>query len=339
MPNLSRRARLKITYNNKDISTNLAPYLKSFSYNDVISGQADDINITLEDRAGLWKADWLPEKGAALSVVILTQGWWIDGETEEELSLGLFEIDEIECSGPPEEVKIKGVSVPNTTELRGVDKNRSWEKTKLSVIAGDLASGAGLSLFYDTDEDPELDRAEQTEQSDLSFLQKLCTDAGLALKITDGQIAIFDESKYEQVEPVMKITKGQDLIKSYSVKSSTREVYAACHVKYQESEKKAGIEYTYTLPDKKGKTLQVNEQVTSIAEAEKLAKKKLREKNKEEITISMTLVGSFTLLAGVTVDIAGFGSFDGKYIITKATHTIGGGYAVNLDLRKCLNGY
>ena len=86
MKDLARRARIKILYDNKDISKDLAQYLKSFSYNDVISGQADDLSITLEDRTGLWKNDWLPEKGATLVVSIITQAWWKDTFSEEELS-------------------------------------------------------------------------------------------------------------------------------------------------------------------------------------------------------------------------------------------------------------
>lgn len=339
MKDLARRARIKILYDNKDISKDLAQYLKSFSYNDVISGQADDLSITLEDRTGLWKNDWLPEKGATLVVSIITQAWWKDTFSEEELPLGIFEIDEIEVGGPPEEVKIKAVSVPNNTSLRGVDRTRAWEKTKLSVIANDIAKEAGLSLFYDTYTDPLLDRSEQTEQSDLSFLMKLCNDAGLALKITDNKIVIFDEEKYEKNDIVMTITKGSDLIESYNFKSSTREIYSACHVKYQNSDTKNNIEYTFALKNKQGKTLMINQEVKTIAEAETLAKKKLREKNKEELTASFSLVGTFLLVAGVTINIVGFGKFDGKYIVSKASHEVGGGYSVNIDLRRCLDGY
>lgn len=338
MSNSARRAGLKINYNNKDISADLAPFLKSFQYNDVMSGQADDIQIALENREHLWEMDWLPEKGAMLTAAIVTEEWE-HGQGLQELSLGQFEIDEIELSEPPSEIKIKAVSVPNNTELRGVDKNRSWEKTKLSVIAQDIASGAGLELFFDTEDDPELERAEQTEQSDLSFLQKLCNDAALALKITDMQIVIFDESKYEQAEAVATLTCGESKLKSYSIKSSTREVYAACHVKYQEGKSKSCIEYTFSAPGKSGKTLQVNEQVKSVGEAEKLAKKKLREKNKEEITMSASVMGSFYFLAGSTVQINSFGKFDGRYIITKASHEIGNAYTVSMDLRKCIDGY
>lgn len=334
---LSRRAWLKIIYNKTDISTDIAKYMKSFSYNDVMSGEADDINITLEDRQELWQGDWLPSKGDTLTIDICTKDWQTDDEAENTLPLGLFEIDEVEISKPPSEVKIKAVSVPDNSELRGVEKSRSWEKTKLSVIAKDIADGAGMALFFDAPNDPELDRVEQSEQSDLSFLMKLCNDNGLALKISDKKIIIFDEVQYEQAEPIKTLTKNK--LDNFNLKSATREVYKACHVKYQNSTSKELIEYTYTLPDKTGKTLEVNEEVKTIAEAEKLAKKKLREKNKEEITVSINLMGDFDLLAGNTVQLNGFHAFDGKYIITKSGHNIGGGYKMSLDLRRCLDGY
>ena len=88
-----------------------------------------------------------------------------------------------------------------------------------------------------------------------------------------------------------------------------------------------------------GKTLQVKEQIKSIAEAERLAKKKLREKNREEVTMTVDTMGNFALLASETVNVLGFGNFDGKYIIVTAKHEIGNGYTTSIDLRRCLNGY
>ena len=86
-------------------------------------------------------------------------------------------------------------------------------------------------------------------------------------------------------------------------------------------------------------TLKVNKKVSTQAEAEKLAKKKLREKNKEEIKISLTLIGNFIYLSGNVVELVNHGWYSGNYIIEKATHKIGNGYEVTLDLRKCLSGY
>ena len=347
----ARRILTIIKYNNKDISADISKYLKSISYTDNLSGEADDLQITLEDKAGLWQSTWMPEKGALLDVMLQQKYWQTLSALPQSLRLGLFEIDEITSSGYPSEVQIKAVSVPDNNTLRGTERSRSWEKAKLQVIANDIASSAGMSLFWDTEENPVLDRAEQTEQSDLSFLYAICKDKGLALKISDKKIIIFDEAKYEAEKAKITIVKPGTVYKKesgmkylfvgtgYSLRTKIRDIYAACRVSYQQGSSKSNIEATYTAAGKKGKTLQVNEQVESVAEALDLAKKRLREKNKDEVTGSLNMLGNFVLLSGVTVNLLGFGAFDDKYLITRASHDIGSGYTTNIDVRRCLNGY
>lgn len=347
----ARRISAIIKYNNKDISVDISKYLKSISYTDNLSGEADDLQITLEDRDGLWQSTWMPEKGALLDAMLQQKYWQTLSALPQSLRLGLFEIDEITSSGYPSEVQIKAVSVPDNNTLRGTERSRSWEKAKLQVIANDIASAAGMSLFWDTEENPVLDRAEQTEQSDLSFLYAICKDKGLALKISDKKIIVFDEAKYEAEKAKITIVKPGTVYKEesgmkylfvgtgYSLRTKIRDIYAACRVNYQQGSSKSNIEATYTVAGKKGKTLQVNEQVESVAEALNLAKKRLREKNKDEVTGSLNMLGNFVLLSGVTVNLLGFGAFDGRYLITRASHDIGSGYTTNIDVRRCLNGY
>jgi hypothetical protein len=44
------------------------------------------------------------------------------------------------------------------------------------------------------------------------------------------------------------------------------------------------------------------------------------------------------LVAGVTVQLKGFGGWDGKYIVTRAVHTVGsGGYTTQISIRKVLD--
>lgn len=168
----ARRCLVIIKYNDKDISADLQQYLKNVSYTDNMSGEADDLQLTLEDKAGLWQSAWMPEKGATLDVSVKLINWQSIGE--QVVRFGLFEIDEITSSGMPSEVQIKAVSVPDNNNLRGAERTRSWEKAELKRIANDIATEAGLTLYYDVKEyNPVIDRAEQTEQSDLSFLYKL----------------------------------------------------------------------------------------------------------------------------------------------------------------------
>lgn len=107
---------------------------------------------------------------------------------------------------------------------------------------------------------------------------------------------------------------------------------------------KTTYEATYKAPDAEkdgsGQVLEVNEKVSSNAEALTLAKKRLREKNSQEFKASFNLAGDARLVAGVTVKVEGFGAFDGKYIIETASHTISSsGYKTNITLRRVLEGY
>lgn len=335
----ARRTWIKCLYNNKDISADIAKYLKSFSFTDNMSGTVDDVSLSLRDPANLWKTDWLPDRGATLNLSILPQ-WHGAQEAPIELPLGLFEIDELSYSGAPEVLEIKAVSVPDNTEIRGVEKSRAWDGVYLSVVAKDIANDAGMELFF-SGLDYYQKRVEQTQQSDLEFLLKLCNDHGLALKISNNQLVIFNENDYENKPTVGNLIKTAGAISHYSIKAKTRDIYAACHVKYKSaSNKNNAVEYTFSLPNKLGKTLEVNEQVETIAEAEVLAKKKLREKNKDEQTVSMTVLGDAVYCAGNCFNLAGFGKFDDKYILTKATHHVdNGGYSCDLDMHKCLVGY
>ena len=333
----ARRISIKCRYDDTDISQDIAAFFKSFSVREVLSGEADSAEITLQDREELWQGDWLPDRGAMMEITLHAEDWEAEGDIRE-LPLGKFEVDEITNSGPPNEAKIKLISIPNASDLRGIEKTRAWEKVKLSQITKDVADGAKMESYFDAENDPVLERAEQSEQTDLSFLQKLCKDAGLALKVSDKKIVVFDIAKYEKADPAIKITK-QDVI-SFNCRTTIHNIYKACHVKYKHSQKDELIEYTFTDPNRKtGQTLQINEKVSSVEEAEKLAKKKLHEKNLEETAVSLTMMGNFALLASNTVELSGFHKYDGKYLIKQSTHDIGSGYTTKIELRRVIDGY
>ena len=347
----ARRAYPKVIYNKVDISEALKPYLKSVEYTDMLTGQADDLQLTLEDRDGLWLEAWFPDKGATLTASILTQYWTAPTDAEKELPLGLFEIDEIECSAIPSETKIKAVSVPNNTTLRGEGRTRSWEGYTIQKIAQDIANNAGMQLNFSSKDNPTLERVEQTEQSDLAFLDKLCQDNGLSLKVTDNQIVIFDMADMEAAEPSLIFVRPavKDLVASVSMDvnsngtnnknalkqlkpaswrftSSVRDIYKACTVEHSQGKKKEKISATFTDPNKtEGKMLLVKKDVKSVEEAERMARKELREKNKDEVTGSLTCMGDTNLSAGLTVTVKGFGKFDGKYILSQVKHSLGSG--------------
>jgi len=337
----TRRTAAKITIAGKDVTKDISPFLSSVTYTDVLKGESDTASINLHDENRLFIADWFPTRGDVADIIFTRQNWSSD-TTVEELPLKSFEIDEISITSDNggNKVSIKLNSIANKSELRAVDKSKAWEKVKLSKIAKDIADSAGLELFFDTKEDPDIQRAEQKEKSNLAFLNKLCTDNGLALKISENKLIIFDEEKFEQQEPVKTLRYGDGNIKSFSGRATISQIYKSCHVKYQHGKNAEKYETTYTDDSKAdGMTLEISEKVSSQAEAEKLAKKKLRDKNKEEIKVNLSVVGDFIYLAGNCISLEGYGFFDGKYLIEKSTHNIGSGYGVSLEIRKCLSSY
>lgn len=358
---IGRRAWLIVTYNGKDISESLAQYVLSFSYTDNLTGQVDDISITLEDRAELWEADWMPERGATLDITICTYNWSDLYSEEEDLQLGKFEIDELEVSSAPNVVTIKAVaiSIGDDSTLRSTLRSHTWENISVQKAANDIAWQNGMKLQWYCDDNPNIDKLEQNDESDLDVLQKICDDAGFALKVTTDTIIIFDVEKFEKEDvyaeyyhpgtTILNIVENQskpvqtDALLNYSFKAKIRDVYKKCHVKYAKDKDKSVIESTFVAPDKKekeGATLEVHQQVSSQAEADRLAKKKLREKNCEEFTGSFSSDGNMGLCAGETIEMLGFGNFSGKYIITQAKHDISSsGFTSSVEIRKCLDGY
>lgn len=366
---LGRRSYAQILYTpvgeteSQDISEDMMKYLLSIEFTDNLSGQVDDITFTLEDRAQLWQDTWYPEPGSKIALSLFTLNQHSVTEGLKQLDLGEYEVDEIEISGMPTTVQIKAVNAVSDSDLRGVKKNRTWENISIWKIASDIAKENGMRVDYEpgAENNPSFSHVEQSDQSDLEFLKKLCDDSGLDLKISTQTIIIIDEAQVEAGEPLIvfwrpgtasfsaqtddeEVSPDNPLnfvdFLSYSMKAKTRDTYKACHVKYKKGKDKSVIEGWFTAPDKeKGQILEVNEQVDSVEAAEKLAKKKLREQNRDEKTADFTLPGDFHFMAGILVQLQNFGAWDGKYIITQAKHSLGSGYGLSLEMRKCLDGY
>ncbi|PAQ15074.1 hypothetical protein CD798_08510 [Bacillaceae bacterium SAOS 7] len=335
-----RRIDLDVLYNNQNITTEIEDFIDSLSFTDNLSGQADDISINIGDRERRWSNQWRPYKGASLQVSLkISEHWWETGATNRKL--GYFEIDDLGMNGPPTKISVKGTSIPESSSLKGEKKSKAWEKTNLKKIAEDVAKKNKLTLHFSVQENPEYERVDQESQTDIAFLYKLCTDAGLALKIVNKSITILDEIKLEAGEAVTTIFHTDDRIKDYSAKDVLGNIYKSCKVSYTDPKSKKTLSYTFTPknPPPTARILTVNEQVTSQKAAIDLAKKSLRNVNKEATTFSMKLAGFLAVYAGQCVNLKDFGAFDGKYLITSVGGSLGSGSETSLELRKCLEGY
>lgn len=274
---------------------------------------------------------------------ILRENWNGDG-SDKVLDCGQFELDSIDASGPPATVTIKATALPFSSQIRQTKRSQAWESYTLSGIAREMAARNGMAFLYESANDPYYDRVEQVKVSDISFLSALCHNAGISLKATSNILVLFDQAAYEAKAPVKTIRCGDGSYTKYKLamgKADTQ--YASCRVSYSGSGKCIeAIAYVedYKEDSDKNQQLEITARVGSIAEAKALAEKQLRLHNKYARTATFTMTGDPDMLAGVTVLLSDWGSWDGKYIVKQAKHIVGSsGYTTTVTLRRVLEGY
>lgn len=375
-----RKVSVVIDYNGKNIDSYLQGELISFTYNDAENGVQDDISLQLDDREGKWLRAWKPDEGDKIKAVISTINWTKEGE-KLKLPCGTFEVDTVELSGPPDTVDIKASVIPTSgrDSLR-TKQSKSWEKTTLETVAAWIASGAKLKLSWQAKSNPSYDQLEMSDQTPFNFLMETASGEGLAIKITNSQLVVFEEEEFEKKKASFTIERGKSDVISYKFENiATDTVYAKCIVEYRSTtsvEKKTTTKKTetnpaeanpkattkppasttpakkkkitktvivrgeYAIPGIKGPTLKITDQkVETTAEARRIAKNKLREKNKEVGKASLVMDGSAMYATGVTFNLKGWGKADGKYIIERCEHAAAGGaYTTSLEIRKVVGG-
>ena len=343
---LSRRTEVEIAFDGADITNSIKPYLLSVTYTDNEEGETDDLQVKVQDRDGEWLQSWLDRAIAAAAGAKLTfsaaftQKNWGNDAT---LPTGDFELDGVSYEDPPATAAVKGTSLPFSAPIRQTKKSKAWENYALSGIAGEIAGANGMRLLFESANDPFYERVEQRKTSDSAFLAKLCKDAGISLKATDGALVLFDQAVYEAKPPVRTIrkgTKGGYTKVSLSTGAADHQ-YGSCRVSYVDPGSGKCIEGTYSANEEEtGQCLEISAKVSDAGEAKALAEKRLRLHNRLTRFASFSFPGDPALVASVTVQLEGWGGWDGKYIIKRAVHTVDtSGYTTKINARRCLEGY
>jgi len=353
---ISRRTDVEVFFDGVNISKSLRKYFISMTYTDCEEDEADDLQILIEDRNEVWLTKWLNNaiqaaastsntvKGLKIEAAFIQKNWAGDGK-DKIMDCGQFELDSIEADGPPSSIMIKGTALPFNSQARQTKKSKAWESYYLSKIAKEIALENGMTCMYESEHDPYYQRVEQITTSDIAFLSTLCHAAGISLKVFNNFIILFDQANYEKKPSILTITRGaKGGYTRYKIRTGEADQkYAACRVSYvNPSTGKAiqGMAYAedYDPKNKRNQTLEIQAKVSSTGEAQALAQKYLRLKNKYEYTATFTVPGNPDICAGVTIRLSGWGAWDGKYIVKQASHILSstGGYTTQIRLRHVL---
>ncbi|AOJ06388.1 phage late control D family protein [Burkholderia mayonis] len=334
-----------LTYEQKNITTDVAPYVTSVAYTDFLSGQSDEIEVVLEDADGRWRDAWYPGKGDALALQIGYLGAPL-------LPCGRFEIDELSFDDPPSTVTIRALATGVAAPLR-TNHSKPYEQTTLAAIAARVAKRNRLTLTGKIRE-IRIDRITQYEEPDVAFLARLAREYGYAFKIVGDKLVFTELADLRDTDAALRFTRGD--LKSIRLIDKIKDVYADAKAGYLNPKTKKLIVYGVKgggvdvvggsdAPGGKtespgretsGDTLRVTARAGSKATLEAKAQAALDRANLQQTTGTFELDGNTRLVAGNSLDLAGYGRLSGKYLIESARHRIdrSGGYTTEIEVKR-----
>lgn len=313
---------------NPALGGKIAQAATAFTYTDVASGQSDSVSITMHDIDKEWLGGLMPKRGASLGATLTLVNWENEEETKS-FDCGTFVLDDISFSGRPLNCVLGGVSVPAMDDFKALPRTRTWEKTTIKEIASEITSRAGVSLHYDAGT-IQISEIEQSKQTDSAFLYSLCEKYGLAMKVYNQKIVIFDIVAYEERAAVHTLNE-MEILSGWSYNTTIEGTYTGINLTYTDPDTDDSIDVTM---GSQGRMYSINTQASSRYDAELQAAAKANAANREIETMEVPIMAKVDIVASQCVQITGLGNLDGKYYIDKVKHSIGSGYKMQLSVHK-----
>jgi len=321
-----------VLYNNKNITADISKYMISLTYNDKTEGESDEIEIEVEDVDLKWQNSWYPEKGAKLTVTI------------ENLKCGVFEIDEINLSGPPDVVTIRGMATGIVNTLR-TKKSDAHENKTLKQIAEKVASKNNLTI-QGTIPDITFGRITQNKETDLAFLKRISQEYGVLFAVRENVItftSIYDIESRNTSFSVDKSgisrydirDKADGMIKTASVKSKNpkKNEPVTANLEFEKYKSEQGYTSDNPVNQDSGVT-HTKAENKQQAEAKAKAIMHLSATNQQEGNLEFQ--GTTLAIAGNNFQVTGLGKLSGRYHIKSSSHKIdkSTGYTVSVEIKR-----
>lgn len=317
----------RILYKGIDISSEVEPHLISCTYTDKVHGEADEIEVTVQDKDGLWRGPWCPEHGDKVRL-------WIGYKGGVIVPCGEFEIDEPapRLSRSGDTFSFRGVSAPVSKALR-TQKTKRFENKSLRQIAGEIAGGHGLTVMG-TPPDVTFKDQPQRRERDLEFLSRLADEYGAYFSVRGSMLIFTKREELHDREPVFTLRAESDDYISCDLKRASHKTYSKAKLSYFEGNEKKKIEVEVEDGKvKNGDTLKLDDRVENEGQARLRAKAQLEKENLKRLTGNALLVGNPLLLAGQIMALdAGFGKWATNFVIKQSRHHLTrAGYTTNIE--------
>ncbi|WP_148250080.1 phage late control D family protein [Raoultella terrigena] len=172
---LSRIPALNVLMGGKALTV-LDEKLISLELTDNRGFNADELTISVDDSQGDIA---LPPRGAELSVSLGWQGGPL-------IYKGIYIVDEVSHSGPPDRIDITARSADFRDEFN-VKREVSWHDVTVERIVSAIAHRYKLKpIISEQLMNAEIDHADQTQESDMSFLTRMADILGAIATVKNG---------------------------------------------------------------------------------------------------------------------------------------------------------
>lgn len=219
----------RVTVAGKDVTGRIEPRLMRLSLTECRSDEADQLDITLSDHDGLLA---LPARGA---VIRLGLGWQASGLVDK----GSFVVDEVEYSGPPDTITLRARSADMKSALR-TRTERSFHGKTIRAIVETIAKAHSLQAVVGQHfADKKIQHIDQTNESDVSFLNRIGKRYDAVATIKDGKLLFLpvDRGRTASGKDMPTITLSRRDGDQVRFHVSDRDTYTGVRASYQEKGK------------------------------------------------------------------------------------------------------
>ena len=273
-----------------------------------IVAEGADITALINDRDS---AVSLPSRGASIEVFLGYSGTALT-------RLGRYTVDEVELSGPPDTLVIRG----KASDMRGSGKttrNGSWEGVSLASIVKDVAARNGWEPVCSVD--TVVPRADQLGESDFNFITRLSKQFDCTAKVADGKLLVMPRQGGQSAsgKALGAITLTRSDVSRWQFSLNDRSTHKAVSTKHQD--KKTGKITVVTLdndeaPDGLPPVHTDRHIYPNKSAAEQAAKARLSAFNRSTAAVRLEMPGRTDLFAERSINAQGFkAGLDGEYLV------------------------
>ncbi|MEB3842510.1 phage late control D family protein [Pseudomonas guariconensis] len=298
----------RITADGHDVTLLINDRLLSLRTTDKPALESDEFELRIDARDG---AVALPSRGAVLEVHLGYAGQTLN-------LLGRYTVDEIELTGPPDTLVIRG----KASDLRGSGKtirSGSWEQVTLQRIVADIAARNGWQAVCPVT--LHVPRVDQYSESDFNFVTRLARLHDCTAKLGNGQLLVLPrqggQSASGKALGVVSIARAD--VSQWQFRLGDKTTHKAVRARHQDpasGELKTVELANGDAPDGLQPVYTDRHLYPNRAAAEQAARARLASFNRDTASVRLDMPGRTDLFAERRINLQGFlPGLDGDYLV------------------------